>query len=82
MIMRNFDMCDLDKKLQPVLPYEDYFKQGLYTFDVGQNDLDGAFSSKSEDQVVASIPAILTELETGFEVIGHLFSLLGIESLS
>ncbi|XP_050363405.1 GDSL esterase/lipase At1g54790-like [Argentina anserina] len=56
-----------DKKLQPVLPNEDYFKQGLYTFDVGQNDFDGAFYSKSEDQVVASIPAVLTEMETGFE---------------
>ena len=74
-------MCDLDK-LQPVLPYEDYFKQGLYTFDVGQNDLDGAFYSKSEDQVVASIPAILTELETGFEVIRYVFSFSRIGSPS
>lgn len=40
---------------------------------MGQNDLDGAFYSKSEDQVVASIPAILTEFETGIKVIRYLF---------
>lgn len=71
--MRNL-VWDLDKTLQPVLPFEDYLQQGLYTFDVGQNDLDGAFYSKSEDQVVASIPAILTEFETGIKVIGISFS--------
>ena len=75
-------MCFLDKKLQQVLPYDDYFKQGLYTFDMGQNDLDDAFYSKSEDQVVASIPAILTELETRFEVIEYLSYFSRIESLS
>lgn len=66
-------MWDLDKKLQNVLPFEDYFKQGLYTFDVGQNDLDGAFSSKSEDQVVALIPSIMTEFEAGIQVLSVMF---------
>lgn len=73
-------MWDLDKGLQPVLPFEDYFQQGLYTFDVGQNDLDGAFYSKSQDRVVASIPAILTEFETGIKVIRYLFSLFRSEN--
>lgn len=38
-------------------------------FDVGQNDLDGAFYSKPEDQVLALIPIILTEFEAGVKVI-------------
>ena len=37
-------------------------------FDVGQNDLAGAFYSKSLDQILASIPAILVEFETGIQV--------------
>lgn len=60
--------CFLDKRLSKVLPSESNLKQGLYMFDVGQNDLDGAFHSKTEDQVVASIPNILLEFETGLKV--------------
>ncbi|PON52867.1 Lipase [Trema orientale] len=56
-----------DSRLRRVLPSESYFRQGLYTFDVGQNDLDGAFYSKSEDQVVALIPSLLSEFETGLK---------------
>lgn len=37
-------------------------------FDIGQNDLAGAFYSKSLDQVLASIPTILLEFETGIKV--------------
>ncbi|XP_058077848.1 GDSL esterase/lipase At1g54790-like [Magnolia sinica] len=51
------------KKLDKYIPQEDYFKQGLYMFDIGQNDLAGAFNSKTEDQVLASIPTILQEYE-------------------
>lgn len=43
-------------------------------FDVGQNDLDGAFYSKSEDQVLVLIQILLTEFETGIEVSYHLFA--------
>ncbi|KAI3979916.1 hypothetical protein MKX01_042570 [Papaver californicum] len=38
-------------------------------FDVGQNDLAGGFYSKTEDQVIASIPNILVEFETGIQKI-------------
>jgi hypothetical protein len=62
-----------DKKLQKYLPSAESFKQALYMFDVGQNDLDGAFYSKSEDQVLALIQTILTEFETGIKVVYHLF---------
>ena len=37
-------------------------------FDIGQNDLAGAFYSKTFDQIVASIPNILVEFETGIKV--------------
>lgn len=38
-------------------------------FDIGQNDIDGAFYSKSEEQVVGStIPTIVSELKSGLEV--------------
>lgn len=37
-------------------------------FDIGQNDLAGAFYSKTIDQVLASIPKILEEFETGLRV--------------
>jgi len=37
-------------------------------FDIGQNDLAGAFYSKSLDQILASIPYILQEFEAGIEV--------------
>lgn len=37
-------------------------------FDIGQNDLAGAFYSKTLDQVLASIPKILEEFETGLKV--------------
>ena len=37
-------------------------------FDIGQNDLAGAFYSKTLDQILASIPAILFEFESGVQV--------------
>lgn len=37
-------------------------------FDIGQNDIAGAFYSKTFDQIVASFPFILTEFETGIKV--------------
>ncbi|KAK4803208.1 hypothetical protein SAY86_001411 [Trapa natans] len=55
------------KKFDKYIPQEDFFTKGLYMFDIGQNDVAGAFYSKSFDQVVASIPAILVEFETGLK---------------
>lgn len=56
------------KKLDKYLPAEDYFQKGLYMFDIGQNDLAGAFYSKTLDQILASIPTILAEFESGVQV--------------
>ncbi|XP_038877762.1 GDSL esterase/lipase At1g54790-like [Benincasa hispida] len=55
------------KKLDKYLPAEDYFQKGLYMFDIGQNDLAGAFYSKTLDQILASIPTILAEFESGVQ---------------
>jgi hypothetical protein len=45
-------------------------------FDIGQNDLAGAFYSKTLDQVLASIPTILLEFETGIKVGVKLFHII------
>ncbi|KAL5561628.1 hypothetical protein UlMin_031375 [Ulmus minor] len=64
---RALQLLAKDKRLQKILPSDDNFKQGLYMFDVGQNDLDGAFYSKAEDQVIALVPNYLSELENGIK---------------
>ncbi|CAH9145207.1 unnamed protein product [Cuscuta epithymum] len=53
----------LSRKYEKYIPAEDFFQKGLYTFDIGQNDLAGAFYSKTLDQVIASVPVILLEFE-------------------
>lgn len=65
-----------DKKLEKFLPKEEYFGQALYMFDIGQNDLAGAFYSKSMDEILASIPTILVEFQNGLKVsfINHLLN--------
>ncbi|KAM0954256.1 putative alpha-L-fucosidase [Dioscorea sansibarensis] len=52
-------------KFEKYIPQLYSFNQGLYMFDMGQNDLAGSFYSETDDQVVASIPIILLEFETG-----------------
>ncbi|PWZ14870.1 Vacuolar protein sorting-associated protein 36 [Zea mays] len=51
------------------IPQQDYFSEGLYTFDIGQNDLAGEFYSRTEDQVIVSIPTILLEFENGLKAV-------------
>ncbi|CAM8907515.1 unnamed protein product [Rhodiola kirilowii] len=57
------------RKFNKYLPSASYFKDALYTFDIGQNDLAGAFYSNTFDQVVASIPSALEEFETGLKTL-------------
>ncbi|CAN1124330.1 GDSL esterase/lipase At1g54790 [Linum perenne] len=64
---RVLELLSKGKKLDRYLPAEDYFQKGLYMFDIGQNDLAGAFYSKTFDQIVASIPIILVEFENGIK---------------
>ncbi|KAG6519375.1 hypothetical protein ZIOFF_022868 [Zingiber officinale] len=61
----NFDLTG--QKFKKYVPHKNYFSQGLYMFDIGQNDLAGAFYSKTEDQILASIPTILSEFESGLK---------------
>ncbi|XP_021671181.2 GDSL esterase/lipase At1g54790 isoform X2 [Hevea brasiliensis] len=64
---RVLELLAKGKKLDKYLPAEDYFEKGLYMFDIGQNDLAGAFYSQTFDQIVASIPNILVEFEAGIK---------------
>ena len=56
------------RKADKYIPAADVFQKGLYTFDIGQNDLAGAFYSKTYDQIIASIPTTLAEFEAGIKV--------------
>lgn len=60
--------CVTARKYDKYLPAQDFFQKALYMFDIGQNDLAGAFYSKTFDQVLASIPTVLSEFEDGIEV--------------
>ncbi|CAH8386151.1 unnamed protein product [Eruca vesicaria subsp. sativa] len=53
-----------DKTLKN-LPSEDHFKNGLYMFDIGQNDIAGAIYGKTVDQAAAVIPTIIKTFEDG-----------------
>lgn len=63
-----FVFCFLDEELERYLPSEYYFKNGLYMFDIGQNDLAGAFYTKTLDQVLGLVPTILDIFQDGIEV--------------
>ncbi|KAI3720354.1 hypothetical protein L6452_21270 [Arctium lappa] len=54
-----------DGVFKELLPKTEAFSQGLYTFDIGQNDLTGGlFLNLSIDQVKASVPDILGQFKT------------------
>lgn len=56
------------RKYEKYLPPIDSYSKGLYMIDIGQNDIAGAFYSKTLDQVLASIPSILETFEDGLKV--------------
>ncbi|KAK9735391.1 hypothetical protein RND81_04G203300 [Saponaria officinalis] len=62
-------VLDLSKsrKFDKYIPSQDFFGNALYMFDIGQNDLAGAFYSKTLDQILASIPYILQEFEANIK---------------
>ncbi|XP_020888652.1 GDSL esterase/lipase At3g05180 isoform X2 [Arabidopsis lyrata subsp. lyrata] len=59
-----------DEELGRYLPSEYYFKKGLYMFDIGQNDIAGAFYSKTLDEVLALVPTILDIFQDGIKLHG------------
>ncbi|KAG8383245.1 hypothetical protein BUALT_Bualt05G0164300 [Buddleja alternifolia] len=47
---------------QKLLPEEDYFSRGLYTFDIGQNDLTAGYKlNMTTEQVKAYVPDVLAQ---------------------
>ncbi|KAG4913950.1 hypothetical protein JHK84_054401 [Glycine max] len=64
---RALELIAKGRKFDKYVPDENIFEKGLYMFDIGQNDLAGAFYSKTLDQILASIPTILLELEKGIK---------------
>ncbi|KAE9593669.1 putative alpha-L-fucosidase [Lupinus albus] len=64
---RALELLAKGRKFDRYVPSEDFFNKGLYMFDIGQNDLAGAFYSKTLDQILASIPTTLVEFETGIK---------------
>ena len=56
------------RRYEKYLPPSDYYAKGLYLIDIGQNDIAGAFYSKTLDQVLASIPSTLETFEAGLKV--------------
>lgn len=63
-----------DKTLEN-LPSEDHFKNGLYMFDIGQNDIAGAIYGKTVDQAAAVIPTIIKTFQDGINVSIYMMSL-------
>ncbi|XP_051115562.1 GDSL esterase/lipase At1g54790-like [Andrographis paniculata] len=55
------------RNLGKYIPGEDYLENALYMFDIGQNDLAGAFYSKTLKKVLATIPTIMSQFESGIQ---------------
>ncbi|KAL3500597.1 hypothetical protein ACH5RR_039690 [Cinchona calisaya] len=64
---RVLDLHSQGMTLDEYIPAKDVFQKGLYAFDIGQNDITGAFYAKTYDKVVASIPTILEAFEKGIK---------------
>ncbi|KAF4389936.1 hypothetical protein G4B88_003419 [Cannabis sativa] len=64
---KTLELLAKGRKFSKYIPTEDVFSKGLYMFDIGQNDVAGAFYSKTFDQIIASIPTILLEFENGIK---------------
>lgn len=51
------------------MPKEKHFSHGLYTFDIGQNDLTaGYFLNMTTDQVRAYVPDLMDQFKTVMKV--------------
>ncbi|KZV23683.1 GDSL esterase/lipase [Dorcoceras hygrometricum] len=61
------DLQAKSKIFDNYIPAQDSFQKALYMFDIGQNDLAGAFYSLTLDQILASIPTIISQFKDGIE---------------
>lgn len=50
------------------LPQSEDYSQALYTFDIGQNDLNAGIAYMQEDEVKTYIPTIINEFASAIEV--------------
>lgn len=51
------------------LPQEDYFSRGLYTFDIGQNDLTAGYKlNMTTEQVKGYVPDVILEFSDAIKV--------------
>ncbi|GLT36648.1 hypothetical protein SLA2020_110120 [Shorea laevis] len=51
----------VNSNIRSELPRPEDFTKALYTFDIGQNDLDAAFNLMTEEQVLASVPGLIDQ---------------------
>ena len=54
--------------LQNILPRPRDFSKALYTFDIGQNDLNYGFQYTNETQVLASIPGLIAKFSQAVSI--------------
>ncbi|XP_015875168.3 GDSL esterase/lipase At1g54790-like [Ziziphus jujuba] len=66
---RVLELLAKDTNIDKHLPTESSFQKGLYIIDIGQNDLTLAFYTKTLDEILAWIPTILLEVETGIKTL-------------
>ena len=59
------------------MPEEEYFEEGLYTIDIGHNDLaEGLYSNMSVEQVNATVPDIIRNISAHVKVTVPLVQIL------
>ncbi|XP_024926074.3 GDSL esterase/lipase At1g54790 isoform X1 [Ziziphus jujuba] len=64
---RVLELLPQNARVDEYIPAENFFKEGLYMFDIGQNDLAGAFYPKTLEEVLAWIPTVIEEFESGIK---------------
>lgn len=58
----------MNSNIKSKLPRPEDLSQALYTFDIGQNDLDGAFKSMTQKQAIESVPGIINQFAQAVKV--------------
>ncbi|KAL5558408.1 hypothetical protein UlMin_034619 [Ulmus minor] len=70
----------LDVQYTQFVRLKGYFKEALYTFDIGQNDIgESIFANMSLQQIKATVPDIISHFKTNFNL---LFLLVNIYNIS
>lgn len=68
----NYLLCNVGGVFEQLMPKAEAFSRGLYTFDIGQNDLTaGLFMNMSVAQVKAIVPDVLDQFKKVVKVIQY-----------